>query len=250
MGRGCTDGRPPTAARYDGHAGWYDAWARSEGAGALAAARAALEELVPPGAGPALDVGCGTGLHRDVVRRRGYDLVGVDVSADQLRLARSRMPVLRADARALPLRDGVARLVVSVLTHTDLEGFGRLVREAVRVLAPGSCFVYVGVHPCFVSPVAERLPDGVRLHPGYRSAGWQQRALYTGNAVRHRVGVHHLPLQDPLTTVLHVDAPLDAVVERGGDAVPELLALRLRRRGGQGAGPGTGKAAVTGGERR
>jgi len=216
-------------ARYDGHADWYDAWAHSDGATAMAAARAALDELVPRGNGLALDLGCGTGLHADVVRRHGYTVVGADVSADQLRLARTRMPVVRAEGGALPLPDGVARLVVSVLTHTDVEDFGSLVAEAVRVLAPGGCLVHVGVHPCFVSPVAERLSDGVRIHQGYRTAGWQERTPFTGNAVRSRVGVHHLPLQDLLTAALHPAAPLDAVLERGGDAVPELLAFRLRR---------------------
>jgi SAM-dependent methyltransferase len=221
----------PTAARYDGQSDWYDAWAGSDGADAMTSAQGALDELVPAGHGLALDLGCGTGLHADVVRRRGYAVCGVDVSSDQLRLARERLRVLRAEGGALPVRDGVARLVVSVLTHTDLEDFGSLVHEAVRVLAPGGCFVYVGVHPCFVSPVVERLADGVRLHPGYRVAGWQQPTPFTGNAVRSRVGVHHLPLQDLLTAALHPDAPLDGVVERGGNAVPELLGFRLRRRG-------------------
>jgi SAM-dependent methyltransferase len=195
----------------------------------MAAAQSALEELIPAGKGLALDLGCGTGLHADVVRRRGYAVCGVDVSADQLRLAGSRMPVLRADGGALPVRNGAARLVVSVLTHTDVEDFSSLVAEAVRVLEPGGCFVYVGVHPCFVSPVAERLTDGVRIHPGYRSSGWQERTPFTGNAVRSRVGVHHLPLQDLLTAALQPVAPLQAVVERGGGGVPELLGFRLRR---------------------
>jgi SAM-dependent methyltransferase len=219
-----------TGARYDGSADWYDAWAHAEGATAMADARATLDELIPTGSGPAVDLGCGTGLNADVVRRRGYTVVGADVSADQLRLARSRMPVVRADAGALPLRDRVARLAVSVLTHTDVEDYRSLVAEAVRVLAPGGCFVHVGVHPCFVSPAAERLADGVRVHPGYRAGGWQERTPFTGNAVRSRVGVHHLPLQDLLTAVVHPAAPLDAVVERGGDAVPALLGFRLRRR--------------------
>jgi SAM-dependent methyltransferase len=169
-------------------------------------------------------------LHVEVVRRQGYDVVGVDLSADQLRLARPRLPVARADGCRLPLADGVIQAVVSVLTHTDLEDFAGLVREVVRVLAPGGSFVYVGVHPCFVSPLAERLADGVRVHPGYQEAGWQAPTAFTGDAVRARVGVHHLALQDLLTAVLHVDAPLDAVVERGSGPVPEFLAVRLRRR--------------------
>jgi hypothetical protein len=43
------------------------------------------------------------------------------------------------------------------------------------------------------------------------------------------VGVHHLPLQDLLTAALHPVAPLQAVVERGGGGIPELLGFRLRR---------------------
>jgi hypothetical protein len=32
-----------TGARYDGQADWYDAWARSDGATAMAAARSTLD---------------------------------------------------------------------------------------------------------------------------------------------------------------------------------------------------------------
>ena len=195
----------------------------------MASAQAALAELIPTGRGLAVDLGCGTGLHADTVRRRGYDVLGLDVSADQVRIGRSRVAVVRADARAAPLGDGVAAVVVSVLTHTDVDGFGRLVDEAVRLLAPGGCFVYVGVHPCFVSPVAERLPDGVRIHPGYRVSGWSERTPFTGSAVRGRVGVHHLPLDLLLSAAVHPVAPLEAVTERGGEAVPEFLSFRLRR---------------------
>jgi SAM-dependent methyltransferase len=93
----------------------------------MASAQAALAELIPSGRGLAVGLGCGTGLHADTVRRRGYDVIGLDVSADQVRLARLRVAVLRADGRAVPLRDGVASLVFSVLTHTDIDGFGTLV---------------------------------------------------------------------------------------------------------------------------
>lgn len=146
------------------------------------------------------------------------------------------MPVVQADARSLPLANGSAQLVFSVFTHTDLDGFGRLVEECVRVLAPGGVFVYVGVHPCFVSPVAEPLADGVRLHPGYRQGGWKAQTAHTGNAVRRRVGVHHLSLEQLLLAVLHSEAPLDRVLERGDGPVPELLAVRLSRPGRPGLG--------------
>lgn len=138
-------GEPSTTARYDGYAEWYDAWAQSTGNLFMAAARAALYELIPAGSGAALDLGCGTGLHSDVAVGRGYSVLGTDCRADQLRLAHPRLPVLRADARSLPLPDRSFQLVYSMLTHTDLDGFDRLVAEGVRVLAPGGVFVYVGI---------------------------------------------------------------------------------------------------------
>lgn len=220
-------GEPSTTARYDGHADWYDAWAQAAGAGFMAAARTALEALIPAGEGLALDAGCGTGLPADIVRRRGYDVLGVDVSADQLRLARSRLPVVRADARTLPFADCSFRLVYSMVTHTDLDGFDRLVSEALRVLAPGGVFVYVGVHPCFVGPFVERNSGLLRLHPGYRQRGWQPRTPFTGTQVRHRVGVHHLPLESLLTALLYPGGRLEAVIEGGDGPLPEVLGVRL-----------------------
>jgi SAM-dependent methyltransferase len=51
-------GAHPFSARYDGHAEWYDPWARSDGAAAMAAsAQAALAELLLTGRGLALDLG-------------------------------------------------------------------------------------------------------------------------------------------------------------------------------------------------
>ncbi len=223
---------PPSigSARYDGYAQWYDGWSQSAASPFMAAAQQVLEELAPDGGGLAVDLGCGTGLSAAVAGSHGFHVVGVDVSADQLRLARSRLPVVLADARAVPLVSGSARWVYSMLTHTDLDSFDRLVAEGVRLLAPGGSFVHVGLHPCFVNPVAEPLPDGVRLHPGYRHTGWQPPGPFrSATGVQHRVGVHHLPLDGLLTALIHPDAPLDRVVERGGGAVPDLLGVRLTR---------------------
>jgi SAM-dependent methyltransferase len=216
-------------ARYDGHADWYDEFARADAGGFMAHARAALAELLPPGPGIAVDVGCGTGLHAPVLTDHGFRVLGLDYSADQLRIARGRLPVVRADARALPLAGGSVAVAASLLTHTDLDGFDRLVAECARVLRPGGALVYVGVHPCFVNPWVEPVPDGRTLHPGYRAVGWQGRTPFTGEAVRARVGVHHLPLAELLTALARPGLRLDRVLERGPNRLPDLLAVRLTR---------------------
>lgn len=220
-------GQPPRVAGYDGLAQWYDEWARSAAWPVLAAARDALAALLPGGPGLALDVGCGGGLHADVLRRRGFSVAGVDLSRDQVRVAARRLPAVVGDAAALPVATGALDVVVSVLTHTDVPDFAGVVGECLRVLRRGGVFVYVGVHPCFNNAYAERLPDGVRLHPGYRQPGWVTAADYTGDGVLRRIGAHHLPLSDLFTALTHPAGRLDRVIEAGPGPVPDLLAARI-----------------------
>jgi ubiquinone/menaquinone biosynthesis C-methylase UbiE len=140
-------------ARYDGVADWYDehvAWS-------TAAAAPLIARLAGRGSGWCLDVGCRTGIHLTALAETGWSVVGVDASADQLRVARRRAgPVVaglvRADAARLPFRAGSCPLVVSAFTHTDVDDFTNLAREARRVLEADGRFIYVGLHPCFTGP--------------------------------------------------------------------------------------------------
>jgi hypothetical protein len=89
---------PSTAARYDGHAGWYDAWNRPN------AERNApdVRELLGPGDGLCLGLGCGSGLYFDILNGTGRTVVGVGRSAVQLRIARGRSPTVLAIGPANP----------------------------------------------------------------------------------------------------------------------------------------------------
>jgi SAM-dependent methyltransferase len=73
-------------ARYDGHADWYDSWNRPQ----AERNAAAIRELLGPGDGPCLDLGCGSGHYFDVIASTGRTAIGLDRSADQLRIAQSR----------------------------------------------------------------------------------------------------------------------------------------------------------------
>jgi SAM-dependent methyltransferase len=139
------------------------------------------------GSGWCLDVGCGTGIHLSALAETGWSVVGVDASADQLRVARRRAgPVgaglIRADAARLPFRAGSCPLVVSAFTHTDVDDFTNLAREARRVLEADGRFIYVGLHPCFTGPFAEQpRTDGARMvHPGICAARLADRRPRVG----------------------------------------------------------------------
>ena len=220
-------------ARYDGHADWYD-----EGIAAYSAtATPLLLRLVETGPGKCLDVGCGTGAHLAALAGVGWSVVGVDASADQLRVARRRpvspgTALVQADSAGLPFADGAMDLVVSEFIHTDVDDFAALAAETSRVLRPDGRFVYVGLHPCFTGPLAEQpRADGARVvHPGYRKATWRSSGPGTvAGGLASRVGFRHLPLADLLMSVLDAGLVLAHVEEGGNLDPPDLLALVARR---------------------
>jgi SAM-dependent methyltransferase len=223
-------------ARYDGLAEWYDAFIRS--VDLTAVELDALESLLGEGPGRCLDLGCGTGIALPLLSRLGWSIVGVDISADQLAVARARADeigaeLLEADASGLPFADASFDAVASILTHTDFEDAAAAFAEVARVLRPGGRFVYVGIHPCFVSPTVERrVGEPHLLHPGYRRRGWWHDApgfRLGRNGVRGRVGVNHLPLAEFLNAILDAGLRLDHVEEPGEDDYPLLLGLRAIR---------------------
>ncbi len=70
---------------------------------------------VPPGAGGVLDLGCGTGLFLQDIRRRDPDALGIDISHEMQLVGRKAMADARlvtADAERLPVRPGVFRAVL------------------------------------------------------------------------------------------------------------------------------------------
>src|SRR5207237_10910767 len=87
----------------------------------------AFFEVVPAPRGRTLEVGCGEGRVTRDLAKRGHRVVGVDATADLIRLARDADPAntyLRCDAAALPFADGSFDLAVfynSLMDVDDME---------------------------------------------------------------------------------------------------------------------------------
>jgi SAM-dependent methyltransferase len=225
----------PTEAPYDEIADWYESeFLPRQRAGAVPGGFAdtlgideALVDLLGPGDGRCLEVGCGTGVYADRVRQLGWQPVGVDLSAGMLRHARGRLPVSRADAALLPFATGSFDAATTVMTHTDLPEYAPVLAEIHRVVKPGGLFVHVGVHPCFCGGFADRSdPDGIVIGPGYRDGSWT-RDSWTDQGIRDKVGASHLPLADLVNLMIDGGFHLERTTE-GGRPTPIVLSFRCR----------------------
>jgi SAM-dependent methyltransferase len=219
-------------ARYDGLAEWYDqtfAWYRTSPAGPGAELRA----LLGNGPGLVLDVGCGSGLSAAALADAGWTVGGVDESADQLRLAKTRCRwTVRADARHLPFADSTFGCAVLVLVHSDVDDYGTIVRDAARVVKPGGTVIHVGVHPCFVGHHVEsvtRSEERLTLVPGYQEATWVLEHENFGPGVRGRIGARHVPLAELLNDFGSSPLRLREAREAGTHLVPWMLSLRFTK---------------------
>ncbi|MGH3523511.1 MAG: class I SAM-dependent methyltransferase, partial [Mycobacterium sp.] len=170
----------PSTAAYDEVADWYEEVflhrhppdLESPGGDPIGIDRA-LRDLLGPGRGTCLEIGCGTGIHAGRIRELGWTTVGVDLSGGMLRHARGRLPVAQADAARLPIRDSSTSAATAVMVHTDMPDYPAVLREACRVLRPGGVFIHVGVHPCFCGGFADRAnPNSVIIGPGYLDNHW------------------------------------------------------------------------------
>lgn len=112
-----------------------------EAASFTAEVAGALRRILGRGGGRCLDVGCGTGVFLAEAQALGWTVTGVDVSRDQLRVARDRLgdsvELLCADGTALPFVASRFDAAYATLIHTDVEDIGAVFGEMGRVLADG-----------------------------------------------------------------------------------------------------------------
>jgi SAM-dependent methyltransferase len=99
----------------------------------------AIRDLRP---GRALDVGAAGGGNTRVLRAAGWDAAALEYGDDGARVALERgLPVLRADATALPLADGSLDLVVAFDVLEHIVDHDAAISEVRRVLRPGGTFL-------------------------------------------------------------------------------------------------------------
>jgi ubiquinone/menaquinone biosynthesis C-methylase UbiE len=105
-----------------------------------------------------LEVGCGTGLLLERVRRFAAGATGMDLSGGMLSRARARgLTVCRASAIALPYREGSFDLVFSFKVLPHIEALDQALAEAARVLTRGGIALLEFYNPASLRGMWKRL---------------------------------------------------------------------------------------------
>lgn len=188
---------------YDDIAQWYDTWVGTH------SMREdpffpAVEALMGEVAGQRIcDLACGQGRVARHLADLGAHVVGIDLSAQLLAIARRHeesaprgIEYVHADARsldaeALGLFDGV----VCFLALMDIPDLAPTLHSVARILQPGGWFVFAILHPCFHTSQSGEMetPEGaVRTIRRYFVEGYWRSDTRPGPP--GKVGAYHRTL--------------------------------------------------------
>lgn len=165
-----------------------------------------------------LEVGCGGAQCSRWLQDQGADVVGLDLSGQQLAWSREldartghRVPVVQADATALPFADASFDLACSAYGAVPFVADpGQVMAEVARVLRPGGRWVFSVTHPIRWAFPDDPGPEGLTATRSY----WDRRAYVEHDRKGRATYVeHHRTLGDRVREIVAAGLVLDGVVE-------------------------------------
>jgi SAM-dependent methyltransferase len=116
------------------------------------------------GARRVLDVGTGDGQVARLAARHGAEVVGIDLTWNQVTVAQQRgggPAYARSGAAALPFPDASFDTVVACLVFEHIEDLDESIAEVARVLEPGGRFLFFLNHPLLQTPDSGWIDDQI-----------------------------------------------------------------------------------------
>jgi SAM-dependent methyltransferase len=178
--------------------------------------------LLPDPTGVTLDLGAGEGrLTRDLADR-GHRMIAVDAAPAMALAAHEaapEIPVVVADAAALPLHDDVVDLVVAFMALHDVDDLAGTVAEVARVLRPGGRLCMAVVHPLnSAGRFVGRGPEA----PFVIEGSYLDRSRYRDDVERDGLTMTFLSEHRPLSAYATALTDTGMLIERVGEpALPE-----------------------------
>jgi demethylmenaquinone methyltransferase/2-methoxy-6-polyprenyl-1,4-benzoquinol methylase len=144
--------------------------------------RATIAALGLPEGSLLLDLACGTGDFTRLAQRRGFDVVGADLSRGMLAANHAGAPLLQADCSRLPFADGTFDGLVCGYALRNFTDLAVALGETARVIRPGGRVAFLEVDA----------PTSTVLRTGYDI--WFNRVVpRLGAALSDREAYEYLP---------------------------------------------------------
>jgi ubiquinone/menaquinone biosynthesis C-methylase UbiE len=236
------------ASSYDSIAEWYDTWVGTHSMDEdpfFPAVRTLMGEV----AGLRIcDLACGQGRLARHLADLGAHVVGIDLSAKLLEIARRHeeteprgIEFLHADAQSLDgVVDGSFDGVVCFQALMDIPDLAPTLQSVARILRPDGWFVFSVIHPCYNPPPSGEVQTSqgwVRTVSGYWDEGYWRSDTRTGPP--GKVGSYHRTLSTYVNALTDVGFALERMSEpratgRAAEQrpvwveVPAVLAVRCR----------------------
>jgi len=228
------------ASSYDEIAEWYDTWVGTHSM-SEDPYFGAMEALMGEVAGQRIcDLACGQGRVARHLADRGARVVGIDLSAKLLAIARRHeetapqgiayvhADVQRLDGTAFAPFDGV----VCSMALMDIPDLAATVRSVASLLRTEGWFAFSILHPCFHTSESGELesPEGVvRTISRYFVEGFWRSDTRTGPP--GKVGAYHRTLSTYINTLSDAGLELVRLSEpRGDENLPQSPSLSLSGR--------------------
>ncbi len=113
----------------------------------------AMYSLLPLLSGKSvISIGCGSGEDCNHLRLKGAEVVGVDISENLIGIAKESYPECKfqvMDMEKLEFNDDSFDFAYSSLAIHYLEDWTKALKEAFRILKPGSSFIFSCGHPVY-----------------------------------------------------------------------------------------------------
>jgi len=212
------------ASSYDEIAEWYDNWVGTHSMSDDPFFRP-LEALIGDVAGQRIcDLACGQGRVARYLASQGATVVGIDLSAKLLAIARQHeeatppgieyihADVQRLDSAAFEPFDGV----VCSMALMDIPDLSATARNVASLLPPGGRFAFSILHPCFHTSESGEIetPTGAALTISrYFVEGHWRSDTRTGPP--GKVGAYHRTLSTYVNTLSDAGLQLERLSEPG-----------------------------------
>ncbi len=134
-------------AIFDSIAKKYDSWYRKPiGRYADEVEWKCIKSLLPSEKGKVLDLGCGTGIYTERLKKMGFEVISLDYSGKMLKAAEKKIKgnFIRGDATSLPFRDSSFDGIIAITSFEFFSDPEKAISEMKRVVKDDG-FIIVGV---------------------------------------------------------------------------------------------------------